>query len=353
MTGVRIDPDAWSEAELPKHLRMNLRVMGDGGATIAESRETSDLQHQLEGRAEQALASATNDQSAKEPAGEYTDWQFGELPKQVQTEKGGMQVTVYPALEDLGKQVRQIRCLDRLTAEDTTRKAVARLILNRFGRTLDDLERKLPRFKQSALMFAPVGQSKVLLDDLLLATAMQHFLADRIPASAEEFDRLFDRHRGDFIPALEQADERLFQAMSGYQKVAKQLKGKINLALANSMADLKFQLQNLVYPGFLVNTPPEWLAEFGRYFEAALIRLEKMPREMGREREFLHTIEPLWSRYAVKRDEQQRQSVRDPELVLYRWMLEEFRVSFFAQQLGTVLTVSVKRLERQWEKTRV
>ncbi len=133
----------------------------------------------------------------------------------------------------------------------------------------------------------------------------------------------------------------------------KQLKGKINLALANSMADLKFQLENLVYPGFLVATPPEWLEHFGRYFEAAAIRLEKMPRELGREREFLHTIEPLWSRYARKRDEQQRQGVRDPELVSYRWMLEEFRVSFFAQQLGTSVPVSVQRLDRQWEKVRV
>ena len=353
MTGVRIAPEAWSESELPKYLRMNLQVMGDGGRTIAESRAISDLQHHLEGRAEQALASATSDDSSKQTAAEYIDWQFGALPEQVQAEKGGMQVTVYPALEDLGKKVRQLRCLDRLTAEDSTRKAITRLILNRFGKTLDDLERKLPHFRQSALMFAPVGQSRVLLDDLLLATAMQHFLSEGIPRTAEDFDRIFDAHRGDFIPALEQAGERLYQAMSGYQEVARQLKGKINLALANSMADLKFQLQHLVYPGFLVETPSEWLAEFGRYFEAALIRLEKMPRETGREREFLHTIEPLWSRYAVKRDQQQRQGMRDPELMLYRWMLEEFRVSFFAQQLGTVMTVSVKRMDRQWEKTRI
>ena len=353
MTGVRIDPDAWPESELPRHLRMNLRVVGDGGKVMAEGRETHELQDRLEGKAEAALASATSATKATEPAGEHPDWQFGELPEQVQTEKGGMSVTVYPALEDQGKTVRQIRCLDRLTAEDTTRKGVARLILNRFGKTLDDLERKLPRFKQSALMFAPVGRASVLLDDLLLATATQHFLADQIPRSPDEFDAVFDRHRGDFIPALEEADERLHQAMSGYQKVAKQLKGKINLALANSMADLKFQLEQLVYPGFLVATPPQWLSEFGRYFEAALIRLEKMPREMGREREFLHTIEPLWSRYATKRDELQRQGVRDPELTTYRWMLEEFRVSFFAQQLGTTMTVSVKRLDKQWEQTRI
>ena len=108
-----------------------------------------------------------------------------------------------------------------------------------------------------------------LLDDLVLSTVMQHFLADQLPRTEQAFAELFDRHRGDFIPALEAADERLFQAMNGYQKVAKQLKGKINLALAASMADLKFQLQHLVYPGFLVNTPAQWLERFGTYFEAA------------------------------------------------------------------------------------
>ncbi|MGC8119057.1 ATP-dependent RNA helicase HrpA [Marinobacter sp. VGCF2001] len=353
MTGVQIAPDAWPEEELPRHLRMNLRVTGDKGRVIAEGRDADELQGELEGRAEEALASATQNEGGHKPADESAEWQFGTLPAQVQTEKGGMQVTVYPALEDLGNKVREVRYLDRLTAEDTLRRGIARLIVNRFGNTLADLERKLPRFKQSALMFAPVGRAKVLLDDLVLSTVMQHFLAEELPRSEQAFVTLFDRYRGDFIPALEAADERLFQAMKGYQKVAKQLKGKISLALAASMADLKFQMQQLVYPGFLVSTPAPWLERFGVYFEAADIRLEKMPREMGREREFLHTIEPLWSRYAAKLEQHKRQGVRDPELDSYRWMLEEYRVSFFAQQLGTVMTVSVKRLDKQWEKTRI
>src|SRR5690554_4224426 len=353
MTGVQIDPEAWPQDELFCHLRMNLRVTGNKGKVIAESRSADDLQASLEGRAEEALASATDNDSNQNAVSEYADWQFGNLPERVQTEKGGMQVTVYPALKDLGKQVRAIRCLDRLTAETTTRRGIARLIINRFGSTLSDLERKLPRFKQSALMFAPVGQAKGLLDDLLLAAVMEHFLAETLPRDSAAFAEVFDAHRGDFIPALEQADERLYQAMSGYQKVAKQLKGKISLAMANSMADLKFQLQHLVYPGFLVATPSQWLARFGVYFEAALIRLEKMPREMGKEREFLHSIEPLWARYATKQEQQKRQGVRDPELELYRWMLEEYRVSFFAQQLGTAMTVSAKRLDKQWEQTRI
>jgi ATP-dependent RNA helicase HrpA len=353
MTGVQIPPEAWSESDLPNHLRMNLRVVDDAGKAIAEGRETEALQNELEGRAQDALSQVTSSQRSKPAARPVTDWQFGNLVHSETTEKGGMEVTVYPALEDRGDSVRQIQCLDRLTAEDSTRRAIARLMLIRFGNTLEGLERKLPRFKDSALMFAPVGQSRVLLDDLLISTAIEHFLSDELPRTESDFNRCFDQKRGDFIPTLEAADERLHQAMSGYHSVMKQLKGKIDLAMANSMADLKFQMQNLVYPGFLVETPSEWLACFGRYFEAASIRFEKMRREMGREREFLHTFEPLWARYATKREQQSRQGVRDPELVLYRWMLEEFRVSFFAQQLGTAMPVSVKRLDRQWEKTRV
>ena len=353
MTGVRVPPEAWSEAELPNHLRMNLRVVDDAGKPIAEGRETENLQNELEGRAQDALAQATSSERRQPSAKPLTDWSFGDLAHSVTTDKGGMEVTVYPALEDLGDSVFQIQCLDPLTAEDSTRRAVARLMLIRFGNTLEGLERKLRYFKDSALMFAPVGQSRVLLDDLLISTAIEHFLGGDLPRTKSGFDQCFDARRSGYIPALEAADERLNTAMSGYHSVMKQLKGKIDLAMANSMADLKFQMQNLVYPGFLVETHSDWLACFGRYFEAAGVRYEKMRREMGREREFLHTIEPLWARYASKREQQGRQGVRDPELVLYRWMLEEFRVSFFAQQLGTTVPVSVKRLDRQWQKTRV
>lgn len=95
-----------------------------------------------------------------------------------------------------------------------------RLIINRFGNTLSDLDRKLPHFKQSALMFAPVGQARGLLDDLLVASVIEHFLGEALPRSPEDFERIFQIHRGDFIPALERADQRLHQAMTGYQKVA-------------------------------------------------------------------------------------------------------------------------------------
>ncbi|WP_423202294.1 ATP-dependent RNA helicase HrpA [Marinobacter salicampi] len=352
MTGVTIDPEAWQPEQLPRHLLMNLKVLNDRNEVIAEGRDIHAVQARLDRQAEAALT-AVEASERDQPRVESRSWNFGEVPESVQTEKAGMQVTVYPALEDRGDAVRKTRYLDALTAEDATRRGVARLILQRLGNTLDGIDTRLRHFKRSALMFAPVGKASALLDDLLLATAMAHFLAGPPPRSEAEFSKVYDAGRPDFLPALELADARLFEAMNGYHGVMKQLKGKINLAQANSMADLKFQLQNLVYPGFLVQTPGTWFGHFPRYFEAADVRLEKMSREMGREREFLHTMAPLWARYEKKRDDQQRQGIRDPELTLYRWMLEEFRVSFFAQQLGTALPVSVQRLDRQWQNVRV
>ncbi len=354
MTGVRVDPGDWPTETLPRHLRMNLKVVGEGGQVIAQGRDPDVLQQKLEKQAEKALAEVDAERG-KGTGKQGAEWIFGQMPESVQTDRGGMQVIVYPALEDLGGEVRETRFLDAVTAADSHRRALARLLLNRLGNTLERIDSRLPRFRQSALMFAPVGQARVLLDDFLLATAANHFLgdpeqsADRLLRSADALEQAYNRGRGEFLPALEQADEQLHDVLKGYHQVMKQLKGKISLAMANSMADLKFQMEQLVYPGFLGETPPAWLACFPRYFQAADIRLEKMPREMGREREFLHLMDPLWSRYRQKSEQHRRQGILDPELTRYRWMLEEFRVSFFAQQLGTVMPVSAKRLDKQWQ----
>ncbi|MCH8500068.1 MAG: ATP-dependent RNA helicase HrpA [Marinobacter sp.] len=353
MTGILVDPADWPQDVLPDHLRMNLRVVDDSGKAVAEGRNLQQLQTELEGRAEAALAAVETElANAPQAASAVDRWCFGSLPEEVHTEKGGMQVRVYPALEDRGHEVRATRCLDPLVADQMTRQGVARLLLNRLASNLDGLDRKLPGFHDAALLFAPIGQKKQLWDDLLLATAQDHFLRSGCPRDETAFEQCFQQGRGDFIAALESRSRLLAEIMKAYQGIARQLKGKINLALANSLADMKFQLQHLVYPGFLVATPAEWLAHYPRYFQAAALRHEKMPREMGREREFLHLFPGLWTQYEKRREAHRQQGIADPELTRYRWMLEEFRVSFFAQQLGTAVPVSAKRLEKQWALVR-
>ena len=354
MTGVRVGAEDWerSQAALDAHLRMHVRVVDEHGNVRAEGRDPGELMARFESQAEAALNQAPAVETRTEAVQGSRNWQFDPLPEVVDADQGGVKVRVFPALEDRGHEVVQTRLLDSVAAEQTHRQGVARLLLNAMGNSLEGVELRLPAFKASALLFAPTGRSRELLDDLLLAAAQTHFLKQALPRDKAEFEAVLARGRGDFQQTLDALAELAHKILEAHHQVMKALKGKVPLALAQSYADLKFQMQQLVYPGFLARTPEQWLQHFPRYLQAAHIRLEKMHREAGRERQFLHEFQPLWQRYEKRRESLRQQGVDDPELTLYRWMLEEYRVSFFAQVLGTALSVSVPRLERQWEQVR-
>ncbi|MDX1588604.1 MAG: ATP-dependent RNA helicase HrpA [Oleiphilaceae bacterium] len=355
MTGVKIPPEQWNSGALLPHLRMNIQLLDERGGLLAQSRDLSALRARFESQADSALARTSaregEGDSGEGPA-ETPEWNFQSLPEKRQTRQGGMAVTVYPVLEDQGRAVRQSQVLDPARAEAINRRGVARLLLNRLGNALDDMDRRYPEFKKAALLFAPYGKRQPLLDDLLMATAMGHFLPEDqpLPRDRDAFEALFQEHRDRFHEALGENVQLLHQTLERHHRVMKGLKGKIPLSLAQSLADLKFQMSHLVYPGFLQDTPSRWRPRLPVYMQAALIRLEKMPREAGPEREFLHRFEPFWQRYVERREALALQGVHSEALVEYRWMLEEYRVSYFAQQLGTAVTVSPQRLEKQWQK---
>ena len=355
MTGVRVPEDEWAVESLPDHLRMNVQVIDDKGNVLDQGRDVAALVARHEGEAHEALESVMQDapESSGEPQAPAADWPGDDLPESVETEQGGMQVRVYPVLEDEGQGVRQTQVLDPVRAWYLNRRGMARILVNRLGNTLRDLERWLPGFHEASLLFAPVGRKTDLMDDLLIATAQSHFLAEtELPRSRQSLDACLDAGRAGFTPALEANSRLLHRIMERHHRVMKGLKGKIPLNVAQSMADLKFQMGQLIYPGFMAATPQEWLTHFPRYMEAALVRLDKMPREAGRERAFLTEFQPFWERYVERREALAVQGIEDDALITYRWMLEEYRVSYFAQQLGTAVTVSPQRLERQWQQVR-
>ena len=114
--------------------------------------------------------------------------------------------------------------------------------------------------------------------------------------------------------------------------------------------DVKGQLVNLVYPGFVRDTPLEWLREYPRYLKAVEQRLDKVAGQVQRDRVWSGEMAGYWDQYKARQAKHAQEGKRDPELVLYRWMLEEYRVSLFAQQLGTKVPVSDKRLGKQWSQ---
>lgn len=349
MTGVRIPHEAWDEASLEPFLRMNIKVVDEEGKMIAQGRSYHDLMERLGDRAaSQPLAKVS---VLPEQSG-ITQWDFGDLPDVVEMTQAGAKTLWYPALVDEGSSVRRTLLVDSKQAMALSRRGIARLIRLRLAQQEKYLHKNLPHLKEMGLYYAPIGQLSRLLDDLLTAVFQTVFLADGLPRTRTEFDHCVEQGRGRLVETANRIAELVHQALKEYHEIARRLKGKVSLALALPMADVKRQLDGLVYDGFISDTPLEWLEQYPRYFKALDMRLEKMPLQLQKERLFLGFMDECLEQYHQRKEKLERQAIYDEELELYRWMLEEYRVSYFAQALGTKMPVSEKRLERQWEKVR-
>lgn len=348
LSGVRVPLEAWDGNKLESHLKMNVRVVNERQETLFESRNLDEIIERFgdEDLQQAAIQEAASDWSAKG----LTSWSFVALPEFVIANQMGMEVRMYPYLSDERSSVVMSVSTDPQYANTQSLKGISRLIALQLSTQLEHTTRTLKHFKQTALLYAPVGKASQLADDFLIALIKNHFLSEGIPRNKGEYDAIVERHRSTLFDAATAFDELVYSIFRRWHESMKMLKRKnINLQLATYMSDVKFQLDKLVYSGFLVEAPGEWLLEFPRYLDAVAIRLEKMPREMASERQFSLLIKSCWDQYHLIDEGNKKKGKSNVELITYRWMLEEFRVSWFAQQLGTKMTVSDKRLAKQWQ----
>ncbi|MFD2228713.1 ATP-dependent RNA helicase HrpA [Alkalimarinus sediminis] len=350
ITGVKIPEESWNSEAVDEHLKFNIQVVDEAGKVDQESRDVLGLMEQFKDVEFDVSVGGTEEQ--KQYQTEFTDWSFGELPLHKEVDQGGIKLNLMPTLEDHKRFVKLALSNDRLSADKHTIRAVARLTLLALPDQKKYILSKLPKFQQTSLMFAPFVKAVDLSDDLLMGSLIQLLSEREMPRSAEQFTSWLTECRAIWFEHTCELALLLNDIALQHHNLMKQLKGKINLALAHSMTDLKFQLNHLVYNGFISQTPKEWLKHFPRYLEAANERFEKMPREMGNERTFLATIDGCWDQYESLKAQHEQQGIFDLELEKYRWMIEELRVSWFAQKLGTAMTISEKRLNKQWDLVR-
>jgi len=348
-SGVEIPFEAWDLGLLEDHLRFNIEVVDDGGAVIQRGRELVSLVDALEDKIEASVAAVSQNETA---GAELYDWDFDVLEETVETEQAGIRMQMFPALKDCRSHVEKIVCADVNQAKQLTRLGTARLMAFRLNEQVQSFERLLPSYKKIGLLYAPVGKVGTLYDDFCLGAIVNHFLSDGLIRSRRAFDLRLEEHRADFMGFCEGFSELILAIMEAFHRLQKTLKGKVNLQMAMPLNDLKMQLEHLVYDGFIARTDFEHLKELPRYLEAAAIRFEKMSRNMGQERECVPKLQAWWSRYIERKKLHDTQGIWDPELEHFRWMIEEQRVSWFAQALGTRESVSEKRLEKQWECVR-
>nr|WP_313407593.1 ATP-dependent RNA helicase HrpA [Pseudomonas sp.] len=348
MTGVRVPEEAWAEAaeSLESHLKMNIEVVDAKGKFLGEGRILSELTARFAEASQAALA--IGQQSDKPKAVEAKA--FAEVAEKAQQKIAGLSMTVYPALVEEGGVVKEGRFPTQAEADFQHRRALQRLLLQQLAEQAKFLRGKLPGLTELGLLYRDIGRVEALVEDILLASLDACILEGEatLPRDGAALAQLAERKRGDWTAHAERIARQVLEILKLHHGLQKRFKGKIDLAQAMALNDIKLQLANLVYAGFVRETPGEWLKEIPRYLRAIEQRLDKVGAQVQRDRVWTGELTGYWEQYKARAAKHAQEGKRDAQLTLYRWMLEEYRVSLFAQQLGTRMAVSDKRLSKQW-----
>ncbi len=324
---LKIGNEAWPA--LPPHLMMNYRIVDERGDEVGMGRELGILQERFGRLAERDFSRAAH--SAFERKG-LTQWDFGEFPESVVFEKNGQKVKGYPALIDEKTSV-SLAVLDtHEKAKAETKKGLSRLFRLELSAQFRQFEKDIPN--DLCLRHASLGSPAEFREEILnlLATQFLDF-----PHSMEAFEDMVSK-----------AKPQLHERFSGILKLADEILGlylKVKAELEDpsqpAHLDMKEQLSHLVYPGFISDTGLVRLKHYPRYLKTMIARIEKLPNP--RDAQLLAELSERWQRYL-------RLGRKNPEFDEYRWMVEELRVSLFAQELRTPMPVSGKRLDKLWCK---
>jgi ATP-dependent helicase HrpA len=341
-TGVDIHPDEW-KGELPAHLQMNLGVIDDSGQELASGRDLVALRQQLGGAARITYGGGAED-SEFERTG-LVEWNFGDLPEQVNFKRGGRELIGYPALVDNGESV-DLRLLDATAvAEAETRRGVVRLLRIALAAQFKQLDKDLARETALALKYRSFGSPEQLRAALIDAIAKRALLGDDdTPRDAKTFSKQKERAKPK-ISVVKQALLRdVAEILDLHAQVAARLNAKPQFTAA--MRDEHAHLAALVSPDFITATPWTHLKDLPRYLRGILKRLEKLPAAEQRDSRGMAGVLTLQNKYLARRA--QAKGEVSAALDDFRWQLEELRISLFAQELKTPYPVSIKRLDKLW-----
>ncbi len=342
-TGTPIAQDAWQLDSLSAHLFMNFRLLDERGEVLDASRSLTHLQEQWREQSHAQFKRLPKDSWER---AHITRWDFGDMPDDIKLDSRGVTLLAYPALVDCQQEVALQLFDNPQQAERKHRAGLRRLALLMLATTFKQVIKKMPVTQTMCLQYMPVAPCSELKEDVLWMALDNALLFNPVPRRRAEFDaRLEDIKQRLFQDTQKQA-QILEQVLEVYHRVSTQLEPGSTLENLYVLRDIRAHLDHLIYPGFLRDTPVDALQHFPRYLKAIEKRLERMAQSPSRDAQREAEITTLWEAYLERY--QQAEEELAPEFKSFRWLLEELRVSLFAQELRTAHPVSVARLEKKW-----
>lgn len=347
MTGVNVPVDAWQPNKLPDSLLVRFVLEDADGTVVAQGRDLQVLQHRFATQAKQQFDAHTSEQWNRGP---LTQWDFADFPLDTVASAELLQGVVpgYPALVDVDGQVFLKVMESRDDAFASHALGLRRLVLIRLANKIKTLKRQFPRRDQLCLWYRTIGDCDTLLDDVACAV-----VSGLAPAplgtirSCAAFEEVVGRLEHEVVAAAFAMGETLTAILQPFEKARRDVADAADWGLGEALDDMRSQLDKLVFSHVFRDTGGDVLRHYPRYLRAISARVEKLRQDPQRDSRRAAQIGTLWADFWVSKfGSEPMQWANDPSH--FRWLLEEFRVSLFAQELGAALPVSEKRLERMW-----
>ena len=355
-TQLAVQRNDFKREQLSPHLAMNFRIVDEHGRQLGTGRNLAALKvGAAPTSAPDAPAAATRTiartppaepATAARPAEKYTAWTFGELPELLELRKGGQSLVGFPALIDCRDHV-EIEVFDEPeVAALKHRGGLRRLVALQIRDALKYLEKNIPDLQKMSVAYMPLGSAEELREQIIELALERAFLADPLPTDAASFAKRVEEGRGRLTLIASEIARAAGVVLLEW--AAAQRKLKDSRPTKETTDDVAAQLARLVGKRFVVATPWTALGHLPRYLKGVQMRLDKWRADPARDAQRLAELRPIEQRFL--RSLAERKGVTDPRLDEFRWLLEELRISLFAQELRTPQPVSVKRLEKAWEQ---
>ncbi len=342
-----VTPDDFQTEKLEPHLQFSLTVVDDAGKTIAQGREVEPIREKLGATLGTEIEPIHDVRDEDWQRESMTTFDIETLPIEVVRRRGGVQVALFPGVSADGPTVSTQMYADAVVAERSTRAALVRLYALREKKELRSQVRWLPSLAASKLKLSAAMSTKNLEQDLMDLIARLALVEGKpIVRTKVEFEARLVGSAQKIAQATQAIEPWLAAFSESVFATQRELEQISSQRQADSLADVKSQIGYLLFDGFLARAPWSWLEHYPRYFRGIAYRLEKLRSGAStRDGESMSLIRGLWSRWIEKTPENQRNPGDLAELE-FRWMIEELRVSQFAQPLGTSVKVSPQRCEK-------
>ncbi|GHW46541.1 ATP-dependent RNA helicase HrpA [Vibrio cholerae] len=342
MTGVTVLREDWKLDQLPAHLKITYRAVDHRNRKLNESCDLHELKESLKEKVQETLSQVADDDIEQR---DLHTWSFGELPKVYQQKRGGFEVRAYPALVDKKDSV-EIKLFETEQEQlSAMRAGQRRLILLNVPSPIKYLHANLPNKSKLGLYFNPYGKVLDLIDDCI-ACGVDKLIEERCGMvwEPQAFEALKEHVRAELGDTVVEIAKQVETILTTAYNINKRLKGKVDFTMAFALSDVKAQIEGLIFSGFATECGWKRLPDILRYMRAIERRMEKLPVDPNKDRLHMLKIESVANKYKELLNKIPKGMAIPDNVREIRWMLEELRVSYFAQQLGTPYPVSDKRI---------